>query len=301
MSSPGQELRKAREAKHISIEEMAASTKIVGRYLTAVEEDRLDLLPQGFFIKGILRTYAKALGLDEEDIVRSYREAGILPEASSPEYAPAPRQVRNVPGPNILRRRILAGTGIMVIVVGLMFAWRACRPKPEAPKLPAASGSVEPVQPYSAPPEKVAPAETPPAGTEAAKGSVTPPTQSSTQPPAQPEAQPRTEQAAAAPAVPSDWKGLTLEISFQEETWLRVYCDGAIRVNGNYPPGERITVRAEREMLLHIGNAGGMTYYLNGRAGRVLGAKGQVIKDLRITPDNIADFLETKEGPGRTG
>jgi cytoskeleton protein RodZ len=289
MSSPGQELRKAREAKQISIEEMAASTKIVGRYLTAVEEDRLDLLPQGFFIKGILRTYAKALGLDEDEIILSYREAGILPEASSPEYAPAPREVRNVPGPNILRRRILAGAGILVVVVGLMFVWRACRPKPEAPKLPTASGSVSPVQPYSPPPEKLAPAETPPAGTEAA------------QEPAKPQAQAQPGQAAVTPPVQTDWKGLTLEITFQEYTWLRVYCDGVLQIDGNYPPGERITARAEREMLLHIGNAGGMTYYLNGRAGRTLGGKSEVIKDLRITPDNIADFLETKGGAGRTG
>ncbi len=284
MSSPGQELRKAREAKHISIEEMAASTKIVGRYLTAVEEDRLDALPQGFFIKGILRTYAKALGLDEDEILRSYREAGILPEAPSPESAP--REVRNVPGPNIVRRRILAGAGIIVVVVGLMFVWRACRPKPETPKLPGVTESVPPVQTYPRPKEKTAPAEALPAGTAAA------------QEPAK--AQPQPESPAAAPAQ-TDWKGLTLEISFQETTWIRIYCDGTLRVDGEYPPGERLTARAEREMLLHIGNAGGFTYFLNGRAGRVLGPTGFVIKDLRITPENIADFLENKEGPGRTG
>ena len=68
MASLGQTLKEEREARNISIEEIAAATKIVPRYLEALEADRLDIMPGGFFIRGIIRTYARFLGLDGDDV-----------------------------------------------------------------------------------------------------------------------------------------------------------------------------------------------------------------------------------------
>jgi cytoskeletal protein RodZ len=80
MASLGQALKEEREARHISLEEIASTTKIVSRYLEALENDRFDLMPGGFFIKGIIRTYAKALGLNPDEILARYRESGLLGE-----------------------------------------------------------------------------------------------------------------------------------------------------------------------------------------------------------------------------
>ncbi len=78
MTSPGQELKQDREARGISLKAVADTTRISRRYLEAVESDRLDLLPGGFFIKGILRAYAGAVGLDEAAVLERYRRAGVL-------------------------------------------------------------------------------------------------------------------------------------------------------------------------------------------------------------------------------
>lgn len=97
MASLGQELREAREARHISLEEIASSTKIVPRYLEAIENDHLEIMPGGFFIKGIIRAYAKAIGLDGEEILARYQAAGLIGDPGrkpqplpKPAAAPAP-------------------------------------------------------------------------------------------------------------------------------------------------------------------------------------------------------------------
>ncbi len=96
MASLGDSLREEREARNISLEEIASATKIVPRYLEALETDRLDLMPGGFFVRAIIRSYAQAVGLDPDEVVERYKAAGMLepPEPSrgifSRRAAPAP-------------------------------------------------------------------------------------------------------------------------------------------------------------------------------------------------------------------
>lgn len=75
MASVGQELKKERESRGISLEEMADTTKISLRLLRAVEDDQLDILPGKFFTRGIIRTYAKYIGLDGETVLTQYAQS----------------------------------------------------------------------------------------------------------------------------------------------------------------------------------------------------------------------------------
>jgi cytoskeletal protein RodZ len=80
MASLGQELKRERELRAVSLTDIANSTKINSRYLRALEEDRWDLLPGVFFIKGVIRAYAKCIGLDENSLVNKYHEEVLLQE-----------------------------------------------------------------------------------------------------------------------------------------------------------------------------------------------------------------------------
>ncbi len=82
MDSVGQELKRARELKGIPLEEIAKTTKINLRFLRALEEDQLELLPGKFFTRGIIRSYAKFLGLDEKGLMEIF-------QAEHPEHASA--------------------------------------------------------------------------------------------------------------------------------------------------------------------------------------------------------------------
>ena len=64
----GEELRDARFALGFSIEDIAASLRIRRPYLVALEEGRVRDLPAPAYAVGFVRTYARALGLDEDDV-----------------------------------------------------------------------------------------------------------------------------------------------------------------------------------------------------------------------------------------
>jgi cytoskeleton protein RodZ len=73
MGSFGEDLRKAREAKGVTLEMIAAATKLTTRYLQAVEQERFDELPGGVFRKSIVRSYARCADLDEDAWVKRYK------------------------------------------------------------------------------------------------------------------------------------------------------------------------------------------------------------------------------------
>lgn len=251
MTSLGQELKKDREARGISLKAVADATRINQRYLEAVESDQLDTLPGGFFVKGILRSYAKAVGLDEEEVLERYRQAGILAAGKSDmarKQALAPEA-----GGSKKRARSLAGAAAAVIVIVSFAVYFLTRPgKPDAP------------------PADVSPS---PAATN------------------RPEQAPSAAPSVGAAGAPEAEKGLRLEMAFVAETWIQVYADGRLAMDGLRSTGDSAEVRADAELLVHLGNAGGLTYTLNGKPGKPFGRAGAVVKNIRITAGNLRSFL----------
>ena len=68
----GARLRAAREAKQISLREIAATTKISVSALEALEENDVAQLPGGIFTRAFVRSYATEVGLDPEEVVRDF-------------------------------------------------------------------------------------------------------------------------------------------------------------------------------------------------------------------------------------
>jgi curved DNA-binding protein CbpA len=68
----GPELRRLREARGMSLRQIATITKIGMRYLEYIEEDRFDFLPPKVYLKGFLQEYAKLLGLDPRGVASAY-------------------------------------------------------------------------------------------------------------------------------------------------------------------------------------------------------------------------------------
>ncbi len=72
MESVGDLLRREREAQEKTLEDVAKATKVSSVIVQAIEEDRFSVLPAPVYVKGHLRTYARFLGLDEDEIVQKY-------------------------------------------------------------------------------------------------------------------------------------------------------------------------------------------------------------------------------------
>src|SRR5271163_1448775 len=68
----GEHLKREREMRGVSLEEISAATRINTRYLDALEKARWSDLPGGAFNRGFIRSVARFLGLDEEGLIAEY-------------------------------------------------------------------------------------------------------------------------------------------------------------------------------------------------------------------------------------
>ena len=94
LPSFGEKLKREREKRKVSLDEIALSTKIGTRMLHALEEEKFEQLPGGIFNKGFVRAYARHLGLDEDQTVADYLEAA---GEGTPSRLEAPPEVRILP------------------------------------------------------------------------------------------------------------------------------------------------------------------------------------------------------------
>jgi len=93
-STFGPRLRQERERRHISLKSIAENTKISRSLLEALERDDVSRWPAGIFRRSFVRSYATAIGLDPEDILREFNER--FPDPTQP-VAPVRDAVQNAP------------------------------------------------------------------------------------------------------------------------------------------------------------------------------------------------------------
>ena len=122
----GNSLREARLRRHIEFADAEHGTKIRGKYLRALEDERFELLPSHTYVKGFLRSYADYLGLDGQLYVDEYNSRFVIGEEDAPVGAP-----RRVPAARARRndRResnivLLALTAIVLVTALVIVAWR---------------------------------------------------------------------------------------------------------------------------------------------------------------------------------
>lgn len=85
MSDLGALLRKAREQRGYTLDDIQDITKIRKRYLEAIETGDYKVLPGSFYVRAFVKTYAETVGLDAEEVLRLYQKE--LPKVAEPETA----------------------------------------------------------------------------------------------------------------------------------------------------------------------------------------------------------------------
>ncbi len=84
MGELGDVLREARERKGVSPAEVEEQTKIRERLVKALEEEDHDILPDRIYAKGLLKNYARYLGLDIGEVMRLFGEEEVTPTPIPP-------------------------------------------------------------------------------------------------------------------------------------------------------------------------------------------------------------------------
>ena len=210
-------------------------------------------LPGTFFLKGIIRSFAKYIGLDENTILNSYyeseqhREQEPEKEENQEEKIQKPQHTLPLKVKRILYSIILFLTLMAVLTLLYIFIYQ--KPKTQ---------QVEDI-------------------------SSTQPIQESTPTPV-----PKT------PVVQEE-KELVLDLTFLMETWVQIYADGELVLDGLKLEGEKVQVIAKVELLIHTGNAGGISPVLNNKILKPFGETGAVEKDIRITLENWETFIKKEQ------
>ncbi len=97
MSDLGALLRKAREERGLSLDDIQELTKIRKRYLEAIETGDYRVLPGTFYVRAFVKNYSEAVGLEPEEVLRLYQhEVPAPPVEQNTEPIPArkPRRIK---------------------------------------------------------------------------------------------------------------------------------------------------------------------------------------------------------------
>jgi cytoskeleton protein RodZ len=252
LESFGARLKREREQRKVTLDDISLSTKIGTRFLRALEEEHFEQLPGGIFNKGFVRAYARHLGMDEEQTISDYLVASgaaqpekMLEEAPQLELPPAE------PEPPVAARIPWGMLAVALLLVALGFAlWGfRSREKPVIPAVVTAPADNKPSSPAPATPAipKLAAPES--SAAVAANARATP-----AQPPA----------AAAVNQGPAPG-AFVVSITARENSWLTITADGKQIMNEILvAPGEK-SVEGQKEVVIRAGDVGALEFSFNGK------------------------------------
>lgn len=204
MDSIGEYLRAAREERKIPIAQVVRDTKISEKYIVAMENGQLSLLPAPAYAKGFLKIYAEYLGLDPRPIVEQYvqEHVGLMRQG----FPPDGESVTPALPPSWRLAAIGVGAAVIIVIAvvfGLKF-WRSCA----AGKAQKPAVSTEELETLPLPP-------LPQATPTAASPAVAPTPQEVVKP-----------------------KQKRLEAKAKESVWMKVYGDGVLLFQGTVQKGK---------------------------------------------------------------
>jgi cytoskeletal protein RodZ len=258
----GQYLRDLRLERGISLETIAARTRIGMGNLLAIEREDHQRLPAVVFVVGYLKAYAQAIGAEPGEAIRRYHASRrAYNDTLRTDAAPRTPQRRSW-------FRLGAALCLLTVVIGLsVFGFNRWQRKAHPPAPTVAE--------TPSPPAAEALADSPP-GEKAATPASVPAESFTASPPAPAEAvaapePPRTE------LVPKSVMPMALAALAVEETWLKVISDNQRPVEYLLKPGEKVTLEARSGFNLLIGNATGLRLTLDGKPVKVPGKSGQVV------------------------
>ena len=295
MTGFGDKLRREREMRGVSLEEISESTKIGTRSLRALEEGDFDKLPGGIFNKGFVRAYSRFLGLDEEQTVADF-------DTALKEHRLASGHVEEVPIEDEPEPASSQGLVLIAIVVVLIaaVAFGAYRLRVRRSQFDSASDQSKIGNAPIAATTDAAPAISPSPQESTAKAAANPtspsaeikatnseaskssPNSSGTAKSVEGSAARTESSEASSNASPP----IRLEVFAKEQSWLSVSADGKSLGQQLLEAQETRTIRAQKEVRLRVGNVGGVEVSFNGKPVNIDGEPKQV-KELTFTPDGL--------------
>jgi hypothetical protein len=99
-------------------------------------------------------------------------------------------------------------------------------------------------------------------------------------------------------AQPAEAQPLVLTLSARQNCWVAVTIDGETILNRVLAEGESQTLEANSEIVLSVGNAGGIRFTVNDQQGVPLGRSGEVRRNIVITRQSLPSLVADAPAEG---
>jgi cytoskeletal protein RodZ len=280
----GEELRRERELRQISLREVAEATKINLRYLEALETNEFEHLPGGVFNRGFVRAYAQHIGVDPDAMVNAYLLEEQSANGDSPQdgdsildtyrsIVKTRRVADGDEGPPWLRWLVIGAVVVAVLGLGALLYFKFAAPSSATTAGQATPAGPEPqvTSPVDLPeshpgPEPATPGEGKPEG-----GAI----DAGTEP----------EPVAATPRTPPREHGpaASATVFIDRPVTGRLNCDNRqFEVLEGMRAGARLDLSCRAYLIVDASDAGALRIALPGRATVPLGPDGQALTSHRI-------------------
>jgi cytoskeletal protein RodZ len=260
LTEMGAHLRDRRQEAQLTLEQIAADTRIPLRLLTAIESGNITVLPEAVYTQGLLRRFADAVGLNGREYSEKF-PTGIDP---TPRFS----GWRKTPAAQLRPFHLYLAYVALVIaaVTGISLSFdRMQQPETglaESETEVQTEPQAQPAQPVPSPAAPVANKPAPATNTAAKPNTAT----------AKPDETKKTE----SPDPQKKEGPVSIELTVTSESWLQVLADGEVAFEGTLSEGKQAW-SADREITVVAGNAGAIMVTVNGGDEKApLGAPGAV-------------------------
>lgn len=302
MESVGEFFKQVRETKGLTVDEVASKTRIRTDFVKALEDGNFAKLPDQVFAKGFVRSYARSLGLDEEDAIHRFiQSAGSFYEKQDERERLKVRQIEEDRKRQSNRKAVTIAISIAVLTLifllsreqssvfrrGAAEQGSATKRTTQSAKEIPASTAREPERTVEVPKPTEMPAGAPKTTTD-----TLPRQESVTSAGAASRSEPETALTAspgsdgplagiALNATESVVDGqLALDLEATELSWVVVQIDNGSPQESLLRPGEKAHWKGQDQFILTLGNAGGVKAELNGKPQKPFGPSGKVARDI---------------------
>lgn len=268
---PGQRLKKAREVRGLTVEQVAKELHLSVRYVNLMEADSYKDLPEPAFVRGYMRRYAQLVKLSPDDIAGKFDQC-YAADVETPAVDERPYNPIQLLGiiarPRLKLRRLLSWASLaLIVVLAVGFLWSGFHSsKPAASADEPVAAVVAPALP--APPVVVEVISAPPVQTATASGmSVLPAPVSTASVAAKPAATVATPVPVVAPVASAVVPGGTdtLVLALGADSWISVQDAKRQSLLSGVRPAGQISLKGEAPFYVNVGNAPAVTLVFNGK------------------------------------
>ena len=305
-------LKHERELRGIPLEEIANTTKVHMRFLTALENNNFDEFPGEVFIKGYIRSYAKSIGANVETILSAYDECVGKQRLENLQQVQTDKGLR-LSRKTGFRRYLLLGislAGTILAGVYIMDTYKTPvkktgqdsavftkkdfseqgfssaetpeNTKPDQAAEESESGLNPPPADVSGEEDKPPPPQASAIRTESKKEAVSGPTGDDKASLKNPSAE--KSEAASGGSEKSVGEPMRLRIRSKESSWFNVMADNSKQADFILSAGETKSFSGKESFTITIGNRKGAELTLNGRVLELPNSEDNVVRDFQITP-----------------